>query len=62
MIKARPIDGSGCSRRSRSLSQNMLKGTSFEAEWTPDTVALVRSRLEAFGARYETVEASHLSR
>jgi len=40
----------------------MLKGTSFEAEWTPDTVALVRSRLEAFGARYETVEASHLSR
>ena len=39
-----------------------LKGTDFQAAWTADTVALVRSRLEPGGARYETVEEFGLSR
>jgi len=37
-----------------------LKGTPFEAGWTADKVALVRSALSPGGARYETVVESAL--
>lgn len=37
-----------------------LKGTRFEAGWTADKVALVRSSLNPGGARYETVAESPL--
>ena len=37
-----------------------LKGTRFEAGWTADKVALVRSALTPGGARYQTVEESPL--
>lgn len=37
-----------------------LKGAPFEAAWTAETVALVRSSLSPGGARYETVAESPL--
>lgn len=37
-----------------------LKGTPFDATWTADKVALVRSALTPGGARYETVAESEL--
>lgn len=37
-----------------------LKGTPFEAGWTAESVALVRSALTPGGARYETVAESPL--
>ena len=37
-----------------------LKGTPFEATWTAESVALVRSSLSPGGARYETVAESPL--
>lgn len=39
-----------------------LTGTPFEATWTAETIALVRSTLDPGGARYETVEEFALSR
>lgn len=37
-----------------------LKGTAFDAAWTAEKVALVRSALSPGGARYETVSESPL--